>query len=87
MATRYQGIIRNEDNFSLQLQSEDGAFHFLSKADLKTIERGQDIHYALGLLIPIERSPAQRYCQLLAESCPTSSALSPAIRAHSEDDE
>jgi len=38
---RYQGIIRNEDNFSLQLQSEDGAFHFLSKADLKTIERGQ----------------------------------------------
>jgi cytochrome c oxidase cbb3-type subunit 3 len=39
---RYQGIIRNEDNFSLQLQSEDGAFHFLSKADLKTIERGQD---------------------------------------------
>jgi putative heme-binding domain-containing protein len=36
---RVQGIIRNEDNFSLQLQSADGAFHFLSKADLKTIER------------------------------------------------
>ena len=39
---RYQGIVRNEDNFSLQLQSQDGAFHFLSKADLKTIERGQE---------------------------------------------
>jgi cytochrome c oxidase cbb3-type subunit 3 len=38
---RYQGIIRNEDNFSLQLQSTDGAFHFLSKADLKAIEREQ----------------------------------------------
>jgi len=38
---RYQGIIRNEDNFSLQLQSTDGAFHFLSKADLKTIDREQ----------------------------------------------
>jgi cytochrome c oxidase cbb3-type subunit 3 len=38
---RYQGIIRNEDNFSLQLQSTDGAFHFLSKADLKTIDRSQ----------------------------------------------
>jgi cytochrome c oxidase cbb3-type subunit 3 len=37
----YQGIIRNEDNFSLQLQSTDGAFHFLSKADLKTIDREQ----------------------------------------------
>jgi cytochrome c oxidase cbb3-type subunit 3 len=39
---RYQGIIRNEDNFSLQLQSKDGAFHFLSKGELKTIDRGQD---------------------------------------------
>jgi cytochrome c oxidase cbb3-type subunit III len=37
----YHGIIRNEDNFSLQLQSEDGAFYFFSKADLKTIERGE----------------------------------------------
>lgn len=36
---RYEGIIRNEDNFSLQLQSTDGAFHMLSKPDLKSIER------------------------------------------------
>lgn len=36
---RYEGIIRNEDNFSLQLQSTDGAFHFLSRSELKTIER------------------------------------------------
>jgi putative heme-binding domain-containing protein len=35
----YEGIVRNEDNFSLQLQSSDGAFHMLSKADLKSIER------------------------------------------------
>ncbi len=39
---RYQGIIRNEDNFSLQLQSTDGAFHFLSKADLRSLDREQD---------------------------------------------
>jgi putative heme-binding domain-containing protein len=38
---RYEGIIRNEDNFSLQLQSTDGAFHFISKSDLKTIDRAQ----------------------------------------------
>jgi cytochrome c oxidase cbb3-type subunit III len=38
---RYQGIVRNEDNFSLQLQSTDGAFHFLSKADLQSIDRSQ----------------------------------------------
>lgn len=30
----YSGVVRNEDNFSLQLQSVDGAFHFLSKSDL-----------------------------------------------------
>jgi len=35
----YQGVVRNEDNFFLQLQSMDGAFYFLSKADLKSIER------------------------------------------------
>ena len=38
---QYQGIIRNEDNFSLQLQSTDGVFHFLLKADLKTIDRAR----------------------------------------------
>lgn len=38
---RFEGIVRNEDNFSIQLQSSDGSFHFFSKADLKTIERSQ----------------------------------------------
>jgi putative heme-binding domain-containing protein len=40
---RYQGMVRNEDNFSLQLQSADGAFHLLSKSDLQSIERAQSI--------------------------------------------
>ncbi|MGB8580637.1 MAG: c-type cytochrome [Candidatus Sulfotelmatobacter sp.] len=35
---KYVGRIRNEDNFSLQLQAFDGAFHFLAKSDLQTIE-------------------------------------------------
>jgi cytochrome c oxidase cbb3-type subunit 3 len=55
---RYQGIIRNEDNFSLQLQSEDGAFRFLSKADLKTIERGQ------GSIMPSDYATALSATQL-----------------------
>jgi cytochrome c oxidase cbb3-type subunit 3 len=33
-----EGVVRNEDNFSLQLQSLDGAFHFLQKADISTIK-------------------------------------------------
>ncbi len=39
---RYQGVVRNEDNFSLQLQSIDGTFHFFSKANLIAIERGSN---------------------------------------------
>jgi cytochrome c oxidase cbb3-type subunit III len=38
--TRLSGIIRNEDNFSLQLQTADGAFHFFQKSDLTNVARG-----------------------------------------------
>ena len=32
------GVARNEDNFSLQVQSSDGAFHLLMKSDLAKVE-------------------------------------------------
>ena len=32
------GIIRNEDNFSLQLLALDGSFHFFSKSELRSVE-------------------------------------------------
>jgi putative heme-binding domain-containing protein len=35
---RLQGLIRNEDNFSVQMQATDGSFHFLQKADLQKLE-------------------------------------------------
>lgn len=35
---RLEGIIRNEDNFSLQLQTKDGSYHFFEKSDLRTLE-------------------------------------------------
>ena len=35
---RFEGIIRNEDNFSVQLQTGDGAFHFIQKSDLQAME-------------------------------------------------
>jgi cytochrome c oxidase cbb3-type subunit III len=34
----YVGRVRNEDNFSLQLQTLDGAFHLISKSDLESLE-------------------------------------------------
>jgi len=33
------GVLRNEDNFSLQLQSLDGAFHLLMKSDVASMRR------------------------------------------------
>jgi putative heme-binding domain-containing protein len=35
---KYTGRVRNEDNFSLQLQTLDGMFHFLSKSEIETLE-------------------------------------------------
>jgi cytochrome c oxidase cbb3-type subunit III len=35
---KFTGIIRNEDNFSVQLQSFDGAFHFLNKSDVAQLD-------------------------------------------------
>jgi hypothetical protein len=32
------GEVRNEDNFSIQMQDADGAFYFPLKSDLETIE-------------------------------------------------
>jgi len=38
----YSGLVRNEDNFSLQLLSLDGTFHLLSKSDLAAIHFRQE---------------------------------------------
>jgi putative heme-binding domain-containing protein len=38
---RFRGSIRNEDNFSLQLQAPDGSFHFLLRSDVKELEYEQ----------------------------------------------
>jgi len=36
-STTLSGVARNEDNFSLQLQTPDGLFHLLNKADIRTL--------------------------------------------------
>jgi len=35
---KYVGRVRNEDNFSLQLQGLDGTFHFIARSGLKKID-------------------------------------------------
>ena len=36
---QFSGVVRNEDNFSLQLMGADGAFHNLMKSDVVRMER------------------------------------------------
>lgn len=36
----YTGIARNEDNFTLQMQSPDGAFHLFEKRDIARLDHG-----------------------------------------------
>jgi putative heme-binding domain-containing protein len=45
---RLEGLVRNEDNFSVQLQTKDGSFRFFKKNDLRSFER-QD-----GSLMPAD---------------------------------
>src|SRR5262249_6464234 len=35
---QYTGIARNEDNFSLQLQTLDGAFHLFMKSEVTSVD-------------------------------------------------
>src|SRR5208282_3657364 len=35
---KFVGRVRDEDNFSVQLQTLDGRFHFLSKSEIDTME-------------------------------------------------
>lgn len=35
---KYSGRVRNEDNFSLQLQVLDGSFHFFTKSEIQGVE-------------------------------------------------
>ena len=43
---RIEGLIRNEDNFSVQLQTKDGNFHLFKKASIQKLE------YSEGSLMP-----------------------------------
>jgi len=33
-----EGVVRNEDNFSLQLQSMDGTFHLVQKGEISAVK-------------------------------------------------
>lgn len=40
---KFSGVLRNEDNFSLQLQSLDGAFHLFMRAELQSLSHFSEL--------------------------------------------
>jgi cytochrome c oxidase cbb3-type subunit III len=68
---RITGIIRNEDNFSLQLQTLDGAFHFLAKSNIASMESAPEpimpANYG-SVLTGAELDDLVKYLRTLANS-------------------
>jgi len=65
------GRIRNEDNFSVQLQSLDGVFHFLTKSYLESVEYDSQTlmpAYSSSSLAPDELNDVVSYLMRLANA-------------------
>jgi cytochrome c oxidase cbb3-type subunit III len=68
---RYSGRVRNEDNFSLQLQGLDGTFYFISKLDI--VKQESDLQALMpsdygSRLSPIELNDLISYLMSVAGS-------------------
>jgi cytochrome c oxidase cbb3-type subunit III len=71
---KFSGFIRNQDNFSVQLQSLDGAFHLLQRSDLASVTYDQQslmpADYAQRLT-PAELNDLASFLMRAAASEPT----------------
>lgn len=71
---KYAGRVRNEDNFSLQLQALDGTFHFVAKSDLEELIVSQQplmpSDYS-STLSPTELTDLVSYLMRVANGSPT----------------
>ena len=90
LATRngdqFEGTVRNEDNFSVQLQTKDGSFHLFKRADLASFE------YTGGSLMPAnyrERLSDEDLNNLIAYLITVSrkQKVMPVVKKHEDEDE
>jgi cytochrome c oxidase cbb3-type subunit 3 len=80
-----EGVVRNEDNFSLQLQSLDGTFHLVQKAEISAVKPSEQplahAHYGKSLT-PGQLDDLVSYLMRLAEKEPPKD---PSKRKHQTD--
>jgi cytochrome c oxidase cbb3-type subunit 3 len=83
---KFDGVIRNEDNTSLQLQDADGRFYLLMKSSLVSVQR------KIGEAMPVDYGRRLSSAELndlvgyiLREPSPPESSSSPSVEGHAQD--
>jgi putative heme-binding domain-containing protein len=81
---RLEGLIRNEDNFSVQFQTKEGSFHFFQKSELRSLDRLE------GSLMPTnygERLGPDELNDLVSYLMAASQNASKTVRSHKGEDD
>lgn len=83
---RLDGVIRNEDNFSVQLQTRDGDFHLFRKSELQNLE------YAKNSLMPtnygerLSKGEIDDLVRFLISAAPDAGKVAPVHKKEYEDE-
>jgi cytochrome c oxidase cbb3-type subunit III len=80
------GRVRNEDNFSIQLQAQDGAFHLLSRSDVERMENNPDLQMP-SYSSKLKANDIDNLISYLVEASKASKAEKPEDRKRDPDDD
>jgi cytochrome c oxidase cbb3-type subunit III len=83
---RLEGLIRNEDNFSLQFQTKDGSFHFFQKSELRTLERRDSSLMPTDYRDRLSSSELDDLVSFMVSVTPDASKAGPSHKKKEEDD-
>ena len=83
---RLEGLIRNEDNFSVQLQTKDGRFHSLQKSELKNFDRLERSLMPTDYRDRLSSSELDDLVSFLVSAAPDASKTAPSRKKKEEDD-
>jgi cytochrome c oxidase cbb3-type subunit 3 len=83
---RLEGLIRNEDNFSLQFQTKDGSFHLFQKSDLRNLERRDSSLMPTDYRARLSSSELDDLVSFLVSVTPDASKAAPSHKKKEEDD-
>ena len=83
---RLEGLIRNEDNFSLQFQTKDGNFHFFQKSELRNFERRDTSLMPTDYRDRLSSGDVDDLVSFLVSVTPDASKTGPSHKKKEEDD-